>query len=63
MLRWVAAASYIWTFIAGATAIGAVQASAVVESRSSAMPAAIFAKTFAVQGAMRNRSHSSASDT
>ena len=38
-------------FIAGATRIGAATASSVVESRSSAMPAAILASAFAVAGA------------
>ena len=58
MFACVAAASYIWTFIAGATSRGAVVAKAVVERRSSAIPQAIFASTFAVHGAMRNTSHS-----
>ena len=57
----VAAFSYICTFIAGATIKGAVQASAVEVRRSSAMPPASFATTFAVHGAIRNASHSSAS--
>ena len=48
--------------MAGATTKGAVHASAVVVSRSSAIPWAIFAATFAVQGAIRNRSASSASE-
>ena len=51
------------TFMAGAMMSGAVVASAVVVSRSSAMPLAILAMTFAVHGAMRKASASWASET
>ena len=54
----VATFSYMFTFMAGAMTMGAVVASAVVVSRSSAMPFASLAMTFAVHGAMRNRSAS-----
>ena len=50
--------SYMCTFIAGAIMTGAVVASSVVVSRSSASPCAILAITFAVQGATRTRSAS-----
>ena len=50
------------TFIAGAMTSGASVASAVVVSRSSACPFAIFSMTFAVAGQMRKRSASSASE-
>ena len=53
----------MFTFMAGATTSGHVQASAVVVSRSSAKPFAILAMTFAVQGAMTKQSASCASDT
>ena len=53
----------MFTFMAGAMTSGAVVASAVVVKRSSAMPFAILAMTFAVHGAMRNTSASCASDT
>ena len=43
-------------FIAGATSTGAVTASRSVPSRSSAIPAAIFASVFAVAGATIARS-------
>ena len=43
-------------FIAGATSTGALVASTVVESMSSAMPHTIFARIFAVAGAMANTS-------
>ena len=48
MLACVASARHICVFIAGATTMGASVASAVVVSRSSARPVAIFAITFAV---------------
>ena len=43
---------HIALFMAGAISTGQVMASAVVESRSSAMPCASFAMMFAVAGAM-----------
>ncbi len=62
MFSWVAAASYICTLAAGAMASVAVVARAVVDSKSSAMPQATFAITLAVHGAIRNTSHSWASE-
>ena len=52
--------SSIPSFIAGATSFGLRHASASAESESSAMPCAIFAATFAVQGATTSASHQSA---
>ena len=52
----VAGFSHMPVFIAGATTIGAFVASRVEESRSSAIPCAIFARTFAVAGATTTRS-------
>ena len=49
-------------FIAGATTTGALVASATLLSRSSAIPFAIFAMTFAVAGATTSASAASASD-
>jgi hypothetical protein len=49
------------TFIAGATTTGARVASSTVVSRSSAMPCAILASTFAVAGATSTTSAVSAS--
>ena len=54
--------SNILSFMAGAITSGARVASAVVVSRSSAMPLAILAMTFAVAGAMQNTSASFASE-
>ena len=62
-LRCVMGLSYIPVFIAGATSLGQRAASSVVVSISSAIPAAIFAITFAVAGATMNTSAFFASDT
>ena len=53
MFSCVTCARHMFAFIAGATTMGEVAASSVVESRSSAMPAAIFAMTFAVRARRR----------
>ena len=60
MLRWLAGLSYMCTLAAGHTINGAVQAHAVVVSKSSQMPLAILAITLTVAGAIRNKSASSA---
>ena len=52
----------MFTFMAGAMTSGAVVASAVVVSKSSARPLASFAITLAVHGAMRNKSASCAKE-
>ena len=57
----VAGFSHIPVFIAGATRIGARVASATELRRSSASPCAIFARIFAVAGAITTRSALSAS--
>ena len=59
----VASASHMFTFMAGATRMGARVASAVVESISSASPHASLARIFAVAGAMQNSSARFASAT
>ena len=56
MLRWVAACSHIFTFIAGTTSTGLSVASIIVVPRSSAMPAAILAIRSAVAGQTTTRS-------
>ena len=56
MLAWVAACSHMRTFIAGATSTGLSVASSSVEARSSAIPAAMFARMLAVAGATTTRS-------
>ena len=58
----VTSAVHMPVFMAGATRMGAFVASKVVDRRSSAMPAAIFAMTFAVAGATSTRSASWASE-
>ena len=63
MLSCVASSSYMAVFIAGATSLGASDASHVVESMSSAMPRANFAMTFAVAGATTKTSASFARAT
>ena len=57
----VATCSHMLTFIAGATTSGARVASSTVVRRSSAIPCAIFAITFAVAGAITTASAVSAS--
>ncbi len=49
----VAACSYMWLFIAGASTSGALQASAALVSRLSASPPASFAIVLAEAGAMQ----------
>jgi hypothetical protein len=56
MLWVVAGCRHISVCIAGATTTGAVVASRVVPRRSSASPAVIFARVFAVAGATITRS-------
>ena len=56
MLRWLAGFHHISTFIAGATTNGHVRAAAKLVSKLSAIPCAIFAKVFAVAGAIKNTS-------
>ena len=56
MLRWVAACSHIFTFIAGAISTGLSVAMSAVVARSFAMPAAILAIRSAVAGATTTRS-------
>ena len=51
-----AACSYMWLFIAGASTSGAVQASAALVSRLSARPCASFASVLADAGATQNTS-------
>jgi hypothetical protein len=53
MLDCVAACSYMWLFIAGATTTGQVAASAQLVSRLSASPPASFASVLAEAGAIR----------
>ena len=60
---WVAGFRHMTLFIAGATSTGQRTARQVVESRSSAMPQAIFAMQLAVAGAMSKRSAHFASAT
>ena len=62
MFSWVTGEAHMPSFIAGATISGAGVASAVVVSRSSAVPLAILAQTLAVAGAMQKRSASRASE-
>src|SRR5439155_1683515 len=52
-LAWVAACSYMWLFIAGATSTGQPAASAHAPSMSSAIPAASLAIVLAEAGAIR----------
>ena len=59
---WVTGLSYMPVFIAGATTTGALVASSVVVTMSSAMPCAALAITFAVAGAITNTSAALASE-
>ena len=62
MLRCVTGFSYILVFMAGAMTTGAFVAMTVVVSMSSATPAAIFPRKFALAGATRNTSARLASE-
>ncbi len=59
----VAGAKYIFVFIAGAIKTGQAAASSVVVKKSSAIPQAYFAITFAVHGAITNKSAFFANET
>ncbi len=62
-LAWVAGACHMRRFMAGATSTGQPNARSVVESASSAIPAAILAITLAVAGTTTASSAKSASST